>query len=184
VISPILIVVSGPSGSGKTTLAHAIARALPCPAVCRDEIKEGLVHGVGSDKSLHNDAVAQRTFKTFFDVLRLFVSAGVTVVAEAAFQDKIWRPGLEPLSDIAELRLIHCIVAPALARERIIRRLAEQPASRAAHPDRELLERLDSGKLSFESFEPISISAPSLRVDTTSGYVPDLEHIIGFVNQR
>jgi len=41
---PTLIVVSGPAGSGKTTLAHAIASAIGCPAICRDEIKEGMVH--------------------------------------------------------------------------------------------------------------------------------------------
>ena len=39
---PTLIVVSGPPGAGKTTLAHEIARAAGCPAVCRDEIKEGM----------------------------------------------------------------------------------------------------------------------------------------------
>ena len=37
------VVVSGPPGSGKTTLAHAIASAVGCPAICRDEIKEGMV---------------------------------------------------------------------------------------------------------------------------------------------
>jgi predicted kinase len=40
---PTLVVVSGP-GSGKTTLAHEIARAVGCLAICRDEIKEGMVH--------------------------------------------------------------------------------------------------------------------------------------------
>jgi broad-specificity NMP kinase len=30
---PTLVVVSGPPGAGKTTLAHAIARAVGCPAV-------------------------------------------------------------------------------------------------------------------------------------------------------
>ncbi|MFE2595754.1 hypothetical protein ACFXCZ_04490 [Streptomyces sp. NPDC059396] len=44
VTSPALIVVSGSAGSGKTTLAHEIVRSLGCPAVCRDEIKEGMVH--------------------------------------------------------------------------------------------------------------------------------------------
>ena len=41
--TPTLIVVSGPAGSGKTTLAHALAAAVGCPAVSRDEIKEGMV---------------------------------------------------------------------------------------------------------------------------------------------
>ncbi len=44
-MQPRLIVVSGPPASGNTTLAHAVARAVPCPAICRDEIKEGLAHG-------------------------------------------------------------------------------------------------------------------------------------------
>ncbi len=41
---PALVIVSGPPGSGKTTLAHEIARAVGCPAICRDEIKEGMAH--------------------------------------------------------------------------------------------------------------------------------------------
>jgi len=41
---PTLVVVSGPPGTGKTTLAHKIAKAVGCPAVCRDEIKEGMMH--------------------------------------------------------------------------------------------------------------------------------------------
>jgi hypothetical protein len=143
-----------------------------------------MVHGWGGTKSLSDDEVSRRTLKTFFEILRQFVSDGVTVVAEAAFQDGLWRPGLEPLVDLAAIRIIQCAVDPALARERIIRRLAEHPASRASQNDRTLLEQLDSGALSLEAFQPISISAPSLRVDTTSGYDPDLDRIIGFVNQR
>jgi predicted kinase len=183
-VSPTLIVVSGPPGSGKTTLAHAIARQVPCPTICRDEIKEGLVHAGGGDEPGRGNSVSPLVFEAFFGVLRLLLSAGVTVVAEAAFQDKLWRSGLEPLLEITDIRVVHCVVDPALARARIARRLADQVATRASHLDRELLEALDSGKLSLESFEPISLLAPSLRVDTTDGYDPDLDHVIDFVNRR
>lgn len=182
---PTLIAVSGPPGSGKTTLAHAIARAMPCPAICRDEIKDGLVHAGGiGDRSLDDDAVSRQAFTIFFEVLRLLVTEGVTVVAEAAFQDKLWRLGLEAWLNLADLRIIHCVVDPALARERIMKRLIEHPTSRSSHLDRELIELLDSGELSLESFQPISMAAHSIRVDTSSGYDPDLDRIIEFINRR
>lgn len=180
---PTLIIVSGPPASGKTTLAHAIARAVPCPAICRDEIKEGMVHAEGSYTADWGGPIAQRTYETFFGVLELLLRAGGTVVAEAAFQDKLWRPKLEPMLELAELRIVHCEVGAALARSRIERRAIEDPVGRAAHPDRKLLEALDSGELSHEAFDPIALSAPAIHVDTTEGYEPDLSQILAFINE-
>jgi adenylate kinase family enzyme len=47
-VLPVLVIVSGPPGSGKTTLAHKIAAALGCPAISRDEIKQGMAHATFS----------------------------------------------------------------------------------------------------------------------------------------
>jgi predicted kinase len=181
VTSPTLVVVSGPPGSGKTTLAHEIARALGCPAVCRDEIKEGMVHATPGFIPGPADALSLRTLTTFFDVLRVLLDAGVTVVAEAAFQDKLWRPGLEPLLDLGTIRVIRCVVDAAVAHTRIARRIEKNPL-RTAHDDRGRLRALAAGESSANAFVPISLAVPTLRVDTAEGYHPALPDILAFIN--
>ena len=131
---PTLIVVSGPPGAGKTTLAHEIARAVGCPAVCRDEIKEGMAHASPGFYPGEGDELTVRTLPVFFGVLGLLLEAGVTTVAEAAFQDRVWRPRLEPFLQVAGIRVVHCAADPEAAFERVVRRHARD-AARRAHPD-------------------------------------------------
>jgi predicted kinase len=182
VTSPTLVVVSGPSGSGKTTLAHAIASGLGCPAICRDEIKQGMVHATPGFTPGPGDPLSLRTLGVFFDVLGLLLRAGATVVAEAAFQDRLWRPGLEPLTGLADLRIIRCTVDAGIAHARIARRVGED-AHRAAHDDVGLLQDLQAGTAWLDAFVPISLAAPTLRVDTTDGYEPALPKILSFVER-
>ena len=174
---PTLVVVSGPGGTGKTTLAHAIARAVGCPAICRDEIKEGMVHATPGFVAGPRDELTMRTLPTFFGVLDLLLRAGVTTVAEAAFQDRVWRPGLAPLRELSRIRVVHCVVDAdtALARKR--RRWTENPLRRA-HAD------TAAHGLDHDSFDRVSVDAPWLEVDTTDGYAPGLDQIVEFVNGR
>lgn len=164
---PALIVVSGRPGAGKTTLAHAVARGVGCPAVCRDEIREGMAHAGTPDPTM------LRTFETFFATLELLLRAGVTVVAEAAFQDRLWRPRLEPLATLGRIRIIRCDVDPAVARDRIARRRRAVP-TRAAHGDRAWLDGPPP------DWTPIAMDLPTLAVDTTDGYSPTLPEIVAF----
>lgn len=157
--------------------------------ICRDEIKEGMVHAHGDDFTPRvGDPLTIRTFEVFFEVffevLRVLVTAGVTVVAEAAFQNARWRDGLEPVMGLARLRIVQCSVDPAVARERIERRRAAEP-SRRAHADGQLLAALTpENRRAFASFERLSIPAPSIVVDTADGYAPDLEQVVAFVAAR
>jgi predicted kinase len=180
---PLLGVVSGPPGSGTTTLAHELARTIPCPAICRDEIKEGLVHAAGEYTPAPGDALSHRTLDIFFASIRFLVEAGVTLVAEASFQHKLWEPGLRPLLDRASVRIVHCRLDAGVAQERIARRADEMPSRRAAHGDYSQSEPLETFRRMFESFDPIALPVPSIEVDTTDGYDPPLEEIVAFLDR-
>ncbi|MEU2614627.1 AAA family ATPase [Micromonospora sp. NPDC007271] len=177
---PTLVVVSGPSGAGKTTLAHLLARRIGCPAICRDEIKEGMVHAVGGFTATPSDELTLRTLPTFFKVLQLLLAAGVTTVAEAAFQDRLWRPGLQPLIAIADIRVVHCQVAAQRAFDRIQRR-QEEDLIRRAHADAYLGD-LQTHAVGHHGFQPVRLDVPEIEVDTSDGYRPGLDEILAFVN--
>jgi hypothetical protein len=99
-------------------------------------------------------------------------------VAEAAFQDHVWRPRLEPLLDLARLRIVNCVVDPDLASRRIWQRAQENPLRRAhAAPGPER----PSGP---PAFVRISLDVPSLEVDTADGYRPGLDQIVAFINRE
>jgi len=174
VARPVLVVISGPAGTGKTTLAHELAGAVGCPAVCRDEIKEGMVHAADDFVAGPGDALTMRTLPLFFSTLRLLLDGGVTVVAEAAFQDHVWRPHLEPLAGIARLCVVQCHTDAGTARARMAGR-----QGRSAHTDGAVLA--DDGY--HAGFQRLELPAPSLDVDTTAGYDPPLERIVDFVDR-
>ncbi len=167
-------------GSGKTTLAHKIAQAVGCPAICRDEIKEGMVHATPGFVSGPGDELSMRTLPVFFSVLELLLRAGVTTVAEAAFQDRRWRPGLEPLQGLAQIRIVHCTVDAGVAFKRSLRRREENPL-RLAHADpgpHDVAKRARD----HNAFDRVSVDAPWIEVDTTDCYRPGLREIVAFVN--
>ena len=170
---PTLVIVTGPAASGKTTLAHRLAAMIGCPALCRDEIKEGMVAATRDFVPGPSDPLTVKTYDLFFAAIRLFLEHGVTHVAEAAFQHENWVRGLEPLLPLATPRIVRCQIPPAIARSRAERRLRDQ-TSRAAHDD--------TGHFSVERpFDPIRLDAPTLDVDTTDGYRPDLDAIAVFI---
>lgn len=178
---PMLVVIGGPPGTGKTTLAHRLAAAIGCPAICRDEIKQGMAEANPGFVPGRSDPLTIRTLATFFELIALLVQRGVTVVAEAAFQDQIWRPGLSPLLDQVDLRIVHCTASAELALARIAGRIESDPLRRA-HEDSRIPD--DERLRIHRSFDPVSFPVPTLTVDTSAAdYRPSLAKILDFLRR-
>jgi hypothetical protein len=72
-----------------------------------------------------------------------------------------------------DLRILRCQVVDEVARDRQVRRLREV-ASRSAHSDRDHLATAGA-------FVDIRVDAPTLDVDTTEGYRPELDRVAAWV---
>jgi hypothetical protein len=88
----------------------------------------------------------------------------------------VWWRGLEPLTDLAMLRIIRCQAPAELTRQRALIRVAGEP-TRAAHADTEHFSVQ-------RTFDAIHLDAPTLDVDTSDGWHPDLEEIAAFCRRR
>jgi predicted kinase len=176
---PLLIVVTGRPGSGKTTLTRKLATAVRCPAICRDEIKEGFVNTTGV-AGKGGDDIAREIYEVFFETVELLLRRRITLVAEAAFQHKVWAPKLEPLRAIARIRIIICEIDADLAGARRIARGLSDPVRSRFHDDPVLEAHHEGRELYVGEYDPPHLDVATLAVDTSTGYRPGIDAILSF----
>ena len=178
--TPTLIVVTGRPASGKTTLANALARAIRCPMISRDAIKEGLVNTLQKNGVSQNDVNAY-VYDVYFDTLDRLLRSHITLVTEAAFQHKVWRPKLVALGQIATLKLICCEVDTAVAKARFIERGMNDPNRAKFHDDLMAQLKTDVSQTLIGRYEPPTLDFPTLTVDTSDGYQPSMDELLAFI---
>jgi predicted kinase len=176
---PLLIVVTGRPASGKTTLAHLLSREIKCPLLSRDEFKEGYINTSGMPHTQLTEEANRDIYEIFFQAIDLLISKGITLVVEAAFQHKLWAPKLINLSDKAAIKIIVCKIPLEAAKERFYKRLIEQPDREKFHGDASNKESV----LLTGDYQTLKISAPTLEVDTSDYYKPDLKKIVDFIRR-
>jgi predicted kinase len=181
---PLLIVVTGSLASGKTTLAHILADKINCPLISRDELKEGLINTLHVADTQLDKSVDLHVYDTFFETIDLLISKEISIVIEAAFQDKLWRPKLLNLLDKAVIKIIICKTNHELIKNRFAKRLLDNSDREKYHGDQSLTFSKERFAELTENYQPVNINAPTLQVDTTENYSPTIEEIINFINGK
>lgn len=180
---PRLVVISGMPGSGKSTLARTLANTVDLPVLSRDEIYAGLFQTCKGERSQPHD-LAQTANTALRECARLLLNAGVPVIIEAAFQQKLWQVVLESLLPLADVRVVRCVIEPELALQRMVRRLDQFPEQRAAHHDAQYIRERIGQTTPWPHFDAISLGVPTMDVETADGYLPSLETVASFVSTQ
>lgn len=181
---PLLIVVTGPPASGKTTLARILADKINCPLISRDELKEGLINTLSVPHSQLDKSVDLHVYDTFFEIINLLISKKISLIVDAAFQNKLWKPKLLDLLDEAEIKIIICKTNLDLIKYRFADRLSNNSDRERYHGDQSLNSSKEQFSELTENYKPVNINAPTLQVDTTNNYDPTIEEIIIFINEK
>jgi adenylate kinase family enzyme len=174
---PKLIIVAGRPGSGKSTLAHIIAKEIRCPLISRDEIKEGYINTTEIEHKKIKKEENINIYDTFFNVIELLLDNRITIIAEAAFQHKLWFPKYEILKQKSNIKIIICKVEKNLAYRRYLERKNKDPLREYFHGDTTILDENNI-------YEPPQFPEPTLEIDTTNEYKPNLSEIKLFITNE
>jgi predicted kinase len=177
---PLLVLIGGAPGSGKSTLARALGDRLALPVLSRDAIKTGMADTIGRRDAARLRELGDASFRVFYAALALFLEAGVGVIGEQAFFRGRAEAELRPLVARARAVCLHC------ATPRHVERLRERHAARGRHwslRDAAYLAAVEAGAADWSPFAPLDLPIPTLSIDTTDGYAPDLDAIVAFIRE-
>lgn len=179
---PTLIVVSGLPATGKTTLSALIAAEHALPVISRDRIKEHLFDDLAPDLTTFTRADSARLgLEAAVRLLRQadeHLRTGTSLIVDSNFHPALAAVELEPFFAIADVRQVHCRVAP----DELYRRYRARYEGGGRHPVHLDGEVLATWGMAFEDGieMPIPLDAALIEVRTDTGYEPSLDDILGF----
>lgn len=174
---PYLLVVTGRPGSGKTTFAKELGNKIFMPVISRDQIKEGYVHTFGKRHTELPEEANKTATEIFFDTLMGLVTNNVSVIAEAAFQHRIWSTMLERFMGMARVYLLICRVDDKVALDRFVRRGLDNALREYFHGDRGVDMARRGIELSVSPYEEPRLDVPTFYVDTSGEYSPSIKEL-------
>ena len=140
---PTVIVVSGRPGSGKTTLARSIGDWLHLPVVGRDVIKTGMHATSDIDQPSDTRRFSEASYQATYDLVRLLLSRGVSLIVESAFHAEFAEAPLRALTADSHVVHLRTHAATDVSVDRYVRRHLSGERH-VAHDDDEFIERATS----------------------------------------
>ena len=179
---PLLIIVGGAPGTGKSTLAQQISRALNVPVLSKDMFRETLVDATGLRTRDEVRAQSALLFRLLYGIAGRLLQDGSSVIAECNFRRDISEPELMPLVERSRAVQIHCETSKEESLRRYVARF-ERGERHWCHFDADWLadERAGLHAQDADVYGPLDLGIPTLRVDTTVGYAPDVDEVLSFI---
>jgi predicted kinase len=168
------VVVGGAPATGKTTLALALGVSLGLPVITKDDIKEALAAPFATGDREWSKQLGVAAYSALYAVAERILAAGQGLILESNFWHPDSEAALRELARLAPTVVIVCRTTDELRRRRFAERAAH--GRHRVHVDSAILAEWTSDDAKFH----IDIGMPRLLVDTSDGYAPDLEYVVGF----
>ena len=149
------------------------------PVISRDEIKEGYVntYGVKHDQLPPDTNGLVSDF--FFGIVNQYLAGNISVVIEAAFQQKVWEPRMLMIFELASPTIVLCCADGAVAASRHLQRGLENPNREFYHGDKRVAHYRKTGEiLSPDSYTAPKFNVPTIQVSTDGEYIPCIDEIV------
>lgn len=148
------------------------------PLVAKDDIKESLADVVGAGDCAWSRQLGAATYAVMRALATRSLATGGSLVLEANFHRERSVPWLADLLAKSDGRFVLCRTSPEALRARFAARMSAG-RRHPVHLDAEILEEEWPDPADFE----LDLGVPTLAVDTTSGYAPNLESILRFARR-
>lgn len=149
------------------------------PVISRDEIKEGYVNTCGVKHNQLPVDTNRLVSKLFFEIVNQYLAGNISVVIEAAFQQKGWEPGMPKILELASASIILCSIDSAVAASRHLQRGLENPKREFYHGDKRVAQYRQTHKiLPPENYAAPRFNISTFKVSTDGEYVPAIDEIV------